>query len=150
MREETPAEKFIAFKNLKASQQSDWFDYMKRVHDNKYDLLKQIHTDWASYQNQNSRDWQNNTNCSSEQKDKIFTDQLDRAVTLYRNNMEQFKKLCENERNEAQQIQERHEEALDSFLGEPKSKKAAAEEAKRPMPAQPMSRVTVERVIPTR
>ncbi|HVX01328.1 MAG TPA: hypothetical protein VHA52_12970 [Candidatus Babeliaceae bacterium] len=117
--EKTAADRFIAFNTMEKGHKADWFDYMKKVHDNKYDLLKKTHADWTDYQNQNSQEWQKSTDFSPAKKDTIFTGQLNRAVALHRKHMNQFKKMCDDQQKEAVKIQARHEKELNAFMGMP-------------------------------
>jgi len=135
--EETAADKFIAFENMEMGHKADWFDHMKKIHDNKYDLLKQTHADWVAYRNQNSRNWQDNTDCSAGKKDAIFTDHLNRAVELHRKHIDQFKNLSEAQNKEALQIQARHSKELDDFMGVSKQKAPAPTTATQATSATP-------------
>ena len=112
----TPADDFMQFKNMELQHKNDWFDHMKRLHDTKFDLMKKNFKEWVAYSNQNSRDWQNSTDCSPYNKDVIFTDHLNRAITLHKKQNAQWKNLCEKLHREALNIQRKHEKELSGAI----------------------------------
>lgn len=115
---QSPAEEFMAFKNMELGHKNDWFEHMRKLHDAKYDLMEQTHREWVAYSNRNSSDWEHNFDCSQASKDEIFRDQLDRAITLHRANSTKFKKMHEELHAEALAIHARHEKELNTFSKE--------------------------------
>ncbi len=126
----SPADEFMLFNTMESSHKSDWFDHMKKVHNAKYDLLKAQHKEWTSYINKSLSDWQNNADCSQPGKDKIFTEELRKAIKLHKKQNDQFKKLCKDLHDDAIKIQKHHEKELNEFIKKyMPSEQAPAQEA---------------------
>lgn len=113
---QSPAEEFIAFKNLELEHKNDWFEHLRKLNDSKYELLEQTHKQWVAYSNRNTDDWEHNSDCSQASKDEIFRDQLDRAITQHKSNTAKFKKMHDDLHTEALVIQARHEKELNAFI----------------------------------
>jgi predicted phage gp36 major capsid-like protein len=121
--EKTAAEKFIAFNTMEKGHKADWFAHMRKMHDNKFALLDQINADWTDYRINNTRQLQAVTNFSADEKNKIFTDQLNGAAAVHEKHAAQFKKLYEDFHKEGLAIHDRHQQELDAFLGRTKTAK---------------------------
>ncbi len=124
---ENPAERLIAFRTMEKGHKAEWLEHMKKLHNDKYNLLIEIHNEWFDYGNENTRAWENNTDWSLEGKEKIFANELERAVELHKKHLEQWKNLREQHREEALEIHARHEKELEDFLAP--AKEAAEEKA---------------------
>lgn len=122
---QSPVERFIAFKDMESKHKSDWFNYMRNMYDEKFNLLDEQHRNLVAYHNSNLLEWQKNNDCSAESKDKIFADQLDRAIKLHKQHTMEWKQMCDTMRDEALKIQKRHEQQLNDFTGESSMKKEA-------------------------
>lgn len=110
------ADAFMRFLNMESGHKADWFDYMIKVHTEKYEMLKRQHADWFNYKIQNLREWKNNTDCSEGGKENIFNEQLAKAIKLHKRHMAQFGALCNAEHNEARAVQAKHEQELNNFI----------------------------------
>lgn len=111
-----PADKNIAFRNMEVLHKADWFDYMGKIHGDKYELLKKQHAECASLANQNLGDIQNLAHCSDEEKSKVFAVQLDKEVALHRKHTTEFEKMCKSHYEDAAKIQARHDKELNAFI----------------------------------
>jgi hypothetical protein len=107
---------------METGHKSDWLDYTKKIHDEKYDLLKKHYEEWAKYRTDHIRDMEN-----IKDLDKLFTDSLNKAISLHKKQKAEWRTLCEKHYSEAKQIDKKHSQQLSNFLGEAKDKKAKAE-----------------------
>lgn len=103
------------FIKLESGFKNEWFKFIKNHHDLKFDLLAKEYSDKANLLIGFLNEKQKNKNINEQSLDLLMKNALNKMIQFTEDKMEEWKKLCDNEKAKGDEIYANQKAKLESF-----------------------------------